>query len=92
MRILRRIIHALAELGRELQERKFRSFHKRDQKRVIFDPKRLESIKDFHLTKEQELAIDAFYLSNYGKKVDHTCHRTYAAYSGKFSPAFMTAG
>ena len=90
MRILRRIIHTLAELGRELQERKFRSFHKRIQKRVIFDPKRLESIKDFHLTKEQELAIDAFYLSNYGKKVDYTCHRPYAAYSGKFSPAFMT--
>lgn len=90
MRILRRIIHTLAELGRELQERKFRSFHKRDQKRVIFDPKRLESIKDFHFTKEQELAIDAFYLSNYGKKVDYTCHRTYAAYSGKFSPSFIT--
>lgn len=88
--ILRRIIHTLAEWGRELQERKFRSFHKRIQKRVIFDPKRLESIKDFHLTKEQKEAIDAFYLSNYGKKVDYTCHRTYAAYSGKFSPAFMT--
>lgn len=84
------IIHKFAEAIRELQERKFRSFHKRIQKRVIFDPKRLQSIKDFHLTKEQEQAIDAFYISNYGKKVDHTCHRTYAAYSGKFSPAFIT--
>ena len=88
--ILRRIIHTLAEWGRELQERKFRSFHKRIQHRVIFDPKRLESIKNFQLTKEQRQEIDAFYLSNYGKKVDYTCHRTYAAYSGKFSPAFIT--
>lgn len=90
MVFLRRIIHLLAETVRELQERKFRSFHKRIQKRVIFDPKRFESIKNFQLTKEQEQAIDAFYLSNYGKKVDHTCHRTYTAYSEKFSPAFIT--
>lgn len=88
--ILQRILHKIAEAGRELQERKFRSFHKRLQNQVIFNPKRLESIKNFHFTKEQEQAIDAFYLSNYGKKVDHTCHRTYAAYSGKFSPAFIT--
>ena len=88
--ILRRILHKIAELGRELQERKFRSFHKRMQHEVIFDPNRLESIKDFHLTLEQEKAIDEFYLSNYGRKVDHTCHRTYAAYSDSFSPAFMT--
>ena len=87
---LRRILHKIAELGRELQERKFRSFHKRMQHKVIFDPNRLESIKDFHLTQEQEKAIDEFYLSNYGRKVDHTCHRTYAAYSDSFSPAFMT--
>lgn len=90
MMLLQRMTHLLAEAVRELQERKFRSFHKRIQKRVIFDPKRLESIKDFHLTAEQEQAIDAFYLSHYGQKVDHTCHRTYAAYSGKFSPAFIT--
>ena len=88
--ILQRVIHTLAEAVRELQERKFRAFHKRIQKQVIFDPKRLESIKDFQLTKEQKQEIDAFYLSNYGKKVDYTCHRTYAAYSGKFSPAFIT--
>lgn len=88
--ILRRILHKIAEWGRELQERKYRSFHKRIQHRVIFDPKRLESIKDFHLTNGQKQEIDAFYLSNYGKKVDYTCHRTYAAYSGKFSPAFIT--
>lgn len=90
MMLLQRMAHLLAEAVRELQERKFRSFHKRIQKRVIFDPKRLESIKDFHLTAEQEQAIDAFYFSHYGQKVDHTCHRTYAAYSGKFSPAFIT--
>lgn len=90
MMLLQRMAHLLAEAVRELQERKFRSFHKRIQKRVIFDPKRLESIKDFHLTKEQKKAIDAFYLSHYGQKVDHTCHRTYAAYSGNFSPAFIT--
>ena len=88
--ILRRILHIIAELGRELQERKFRSFHKRMQQQVIFNSNRLKSIKDFHLTKEQEKEIDKFYLSNYGCKVDYTCHRTYAAYSGKFSPAFMT--
>ena len=90
MMLLQRMAHLLAEAVRELQERKFRSFHKRIQKRVIFDPKRLESIKDFHLTAEQEQAIDAFYFSHYGQKVDHTCHRTYAAYSGNFSPAFIT--
>lgn len=90
MMLLQRMAHLLAEAVRELQERKFRSFHKRIQKRVIFDPKRLESIKDFHLTAEQEQAIDAFYLSHYGQKVDHTCHRTYAAYSGNFSPAYIT--
>ena len=88
--ILQRVIHTLAEAARELQERKFRAFHKRIQKQVIFDPKRLESIKEFQLTKEQEQEIDAFYLSNYGKMVDYTCHRTYVAYSGKFSPAFIT--
>ena len=88
--ILQRIIHTLAEALRELQERKFRAFHKRIQKQVIFDPKRLESIKDFQLTQEQQQAIDDFYLTNYGKKVDYTCHRTYAAYSDKFSPAFIT--
>lgn len=88
--ILQRIIHTLAEVLRELQERKFRAFHKRIQKQVIFDPKRLESIKDFQLTQEQQQAIDDFYLTNYGKKVDYTCHRTYAAYSDKFSPAFIT--
>ena len=88
--ILQRIIHTLAEALRELQERKFRAFHKRIQKQVIFDPKRLESIKDFQLTQEQQQAIDYFYLTNYGKKVDYTCHRTYAAYSDKFSPAFIT--
>jgi hypothetical protein len=87
---LRNIIHTFAEIGRELQYIKFRSFHKRIQQRVIFDPKRLDSIKNFHLKKEQEQEVDLFYLKNYGKKIDYTCHRTYAAYSGKFTPAFIT--
>lgn len=85
-----KILHIIAEFTREFNERKFRYLQKRDQRKVIFDSKRLESIKDFHFTEEQKQAIDKFYLANYGKKIDHTCHRTYAAYSGKFTPSFIS--
>lgn len=48
------------------------------------DPRRVSIYTAVTLTKEQEKAIDALYLENYGEKVPYTWHRHFTAYTGKF--------
>lgn len=62
---------------------------KKNQEHVIKDPKRFEVIGNFQLSESQKKSIDEFYLQNYGEKIEHTCHLTYTAYSGKFSFDYM---
>lgn len=45
------------------------------------DPRRVAIWSNVHLSEEQKEQIDQFYLKNYGKKVAHTWHRHYTAFT-----------
>lgn len=63
---------------------------KKGQYQLTHSPERLKHVGTFDLTKEQKKSIDNFFLSNYGAKIDYTCHRTYTAFGGgKFDVAFL---
>lgn len=85
MFILRQINH----LYHKIIERKDQKWELRQQQLVVHDPKRLTGIGNVRLSEEQKNEIDDFYLTNWGSKIDHTCHLTYYAYSGRFDKAFF---
>lgn len=59
------------------------------ERRKIEDPRRKAIYESVYLTKEQEKAIDAFYLTHYGRKVPHKWHRLYTAYTGRFDEKYI---
>lgn len=77
------------QLYHEIIERKEHRWELQQQQMVVHDPKRLEGIGDVRLSEEQKREIDDFYLTNWGSKIDYTCHLTYFAYSGRFDKAFF---
>jgi hypothetical protein len=83
------ILKYFNQLYKEVIERKEQRWELRQQQLVVHDAKRLAGIGDVTLSEEQKKEIDDFYLSNYGEKIDYTCHLTYYAYSGHFDKAFF---
>lgn len=56
--------------------------YRKEQSLITHSAERLKHVGNFDLTEEQKKAIDDFFLSNYGSKIDYTCHRTYTAFGG----------
>lgn len=57
-------------------------YYRKEQSLVTHSPERLKHVGTFDLTNEQKKSIDDFFLSNYGAKIDYTCHRTYTSFGG----------
>lgn len=83
------ILKYFNQLYKEVIERKEQRWELRQQQLVVHDAKRLAGIGNLRLSKEQKREIDDFYLTNWGSKIDYTCHLTYYAYSGRFDKAFF---
>lgn len=71
------------------KDRKYVSFHKKLQHKIVYDSKRISTIGNFDLTSEQKREIDNYYKTNYGKTIDYICHRTYTAFSGHFDVEYI---
>ena len=63
--------------------------YRKEQSLITHSAERLKHVGNFDLTEEQKKAIDDFFLSNYGSKIDYTCHRTYTAFGGAFDVTYM---
>lgn len=61
----------------------------RNEKKKYKNKKRVEIYSKISLTKEQKNKIDNFYKENYGKKVPHTWHRHFMAFTGQFDEKYM---
>jgi len=83
------ILKYINQLYHEIIERKEQRWDLRLQQLEVHNPKRLTGIGNVHLSEEQKREIDDFYLTNWGSKIDYTCHLTYYAYSGRFDKAFF---
>lgn len=83
------LLKYLNQIYHELIERKEQKWDLRLQQLEVHNPKRLAGIGNVRLSEEQKREIDNFYLTNWGSKIDYTCHLTYYAYSGRFNKAFF---
>ena len=83
------ILKYINQLYHEIIERKEQRWDLRLQQLEVHNPKRLTGIGNVHLSEEQKREIDDFYITNWGSKIDYTCHLTYYAYSGRFDKAFF---
>lgn len=61
----------------------------RVEKTKYQDKRRIEKYKSIILTKEQINEINDLYISNYGKRIPTTWHRSYTAYSGTFDKYYF---
>ena len=67
----------------------FRYYLKKEEIKKFRDPRRVAIHSTVSLTDEQKNAIDKVYLENYGKKIPHTWHKHFTAYTGKFDPYYF---
>ena len=69
---------------------KFSVFYSRKSEiRKFKDSRRKNIYSNVQLTEQQCREIDKFYLENYGKKIPHTWHRHYTAFTGNFDAAYF---
>lgn len=61
----------------------------RNEKKKYKNKKRVEIYSKISLTEEQKNQIDNFYKENYGKKVPHTWHRHFMAFTGNFDEKYI---
>ena len=66
-----------------------RAYLKKSEIKKFRDPRRVGILSSITLTEEQKSAIDTLYLENYGKKIPHTWHKHFTAYTGKFDPYYF---
>ena len=62
---------------------------KKNEIKKFKDPKRMAITESVTLTKEQEKAIDEFYIKHYGKKIPYVWHKNFMAHSGKFDAQYF---
>ncbi len=77
------------EVLRQVEDYRFILHHRRDERRVIYDSHRNKIADTYILSAEQKNTIDAFYLENYGKKIDYRSHQFYTACADVFDPAYV---
>lgn len=53
------------------------------------DSRRIEIMKQRPLSKQEKIAIDEFYLENYGEKIPYVWHQYYTAVTGKFNVKYF---
>lgn len=82
--MVRKICLYLYQVGQDLFERSIELYKRYAEYRKFKDPRRVAIFSNVRLTREQKKEIDDFYSKNYGKKVPHTWHRHYMAFTGKF--------
>lgn len=67
----------------------FRKYLKKQEIKKFRDSRRVKIFSAVTLTEEQKNAIDTLYLENYGRKIPHTWHRHFTAYTGRFDPYYF---
>ena len=60
-----------------------------NEKKKIKDARRVNLLKQVHLTNKQKREIDTFYKQNYGKKIPYKWHRLYTSYTGIFDAQYI---
>lgn len=74
---------------KKIREKEKIRYLKNLQNAIIFSHDRIKKITNFDLTYGQKKSIDDFFIKNYGKRIDYTCHKTYTLYSGKFDEKYI---
>ena len=70
-------------------DKAFRCYLKKSEIEKFRNPRRIAIYSTVSLTEEQKASIDKVYTQNYGKRIPHTWHRHFTAYTGNFDPYYF---